>query len=120
MAHKDEISKAVGAHGMWKQRLAAAISSGTSDFTIDKVRPDNNCAFGKWLHGLPASEKTSEHWTSVQALHAQFHQEASEVLKLALVGMQEDATKAMSIGSSFALTSARLTGAMMAWAAVSA
>lgn len=115
MANKDEITKAIGAHGLWKQRLRQAIDTGKSDFTVEKVRPDNNCDFGKWLHGLAAGDKTSAHWKTVQELHANFHQEASRVLDLALKGKKPDAEKGIAPDSPFAKVSTSLTGAMMKW-----
>jgi len=47
MAIAEEITKAIGAHGMWKQRLRQAIDTGKSEFTVERVRPDNLCDFGK-------------------------------------------------------------------------
>ena len=111
----EEIDKAIGAHGMWKNRLNQAIQSGSSDYTVAGVRPDNLCAFGKWLHGLPPSVKNSQSWNGVRALHAEFHLEAARVLDLALDGKKAGAASALASGSRFADTSAKLTAAMMAW-----
>jgi hypothetical protein len=111
----EEIDKAIGAHGMWKNRLNQAIQSGSSEYTVAGVRPDNLCAFGKWLHGLPPSVKDSQIWKDIRALHAEFHIEAARVLDLALDGKQAEATSALATGSRFADTSAKLTAAMMKW-----
>jgi len=43
MSTQDQIKKAIGAHGLWKTRLAAAIDVGKSEFTVDTVRKDNAC-----------------------------------------------------------------------------
>ncbi len=111
---KGEITKAIGAHGMWKQRLRKAIDTGTSEFTVVGVRPDNNCEFGKWLHSLPTDIKISDHWKKVQTLHASFHVEASQVLNLALSGKKTEAEMALNTGK-FSQISGELTGAMMKW-----
>jgi chemoreceptor zinc-binding protein len=118
MAAVEEIKKAVGAHGMWKQRLKQAIDSGKSDFTVDRVRVDNMCDFGKWLYSLAASDQTSAHWKSVRELHAKFHAEAAHVLSLAVSGHKQDAEKGLATGSNFAKISSELTGAMMKWVTV--
>jgi hypothetical protein len=47
------IDKAIAAHARWKSQLRKVIDSGTSDFTIDQVRPDNVCEFGRWLLDRP-------------------------------------------------------------------
>jgi hypothetical protein len=102
---------------MWKQRLKQAIDNGKSDFTIERVRPDNLCDFGKWLYSLPASAQTSYHWRTVRELHGKFHAEAARVLGLAISGNKQEAEKALETESHFAKISFELTGAMMKWVA---
>ncbi len=111
----EEIDKAIGAHGMWKQRLNQAIQSGNSEWTVSTVRVDDACAFGKWLHGLPSSVKITPRWKEVRELHADFHAEAGRVLGLALDGKKREAAESLSMGSRFADLSAKLTSAMMKW-----
>jgi hypothetical protein len=111
----DEINKAIGAHAMWKQRLRQAIDSSGSEFTVERVRPDNLCDFGKWLYSLSITDQQSTHWKTVKELHAKFHIEAARVLDLALKGKKQEAEKALNLGSDFAKASADLTTAMMKW-----
>ncbi len=115
MAAVEEINKAIGAHGMWKQRLREAIDTGKSEFTVERVRPDNLCDFGKWLYSLPPGDQTSTHWKTVKELHAKFHAEAARVLGLAVNGHKQEAEKALSTGSNFVKISSELTGTMMKW-----
>ena len=100
----EEIDKAIGAHGMWKNRLNHAIQAGSSDYTVAGVKPDNLCAFGKWLHGLPPSAKDSQSWNDIRVMHAEFHAEAARVLDLALDGKKAEATSVLATGSRFADT----------------
>ena len=111
---KDEITKAVGAHGLWKSRLRRAIDTGTSDFTSEGVKPDDRCDFGRWLHAVPAEER-NEHHQHVAALHADFHREAANVLRLVEAGDKAGARKAMSPGSKFEQLTSELTQAMTDW-----
>lgn len=111
----EEISKAIGAHGMWKRRLHDAISSGRSEFTVTRVAADNLCDFGRWLYGLSATERASADWRRVQQLHAVFHSEASSVLSAALGGNKSEAERRMGATGAFAKASVDLTGAMMQW-----
>jgi len=114
MSIHDEISKAITAHSMWKNRLEKAIETRQSEWTSAKVQPDNLCDFGKWLHSLPASEKTSNHWKEVQKLHADFHQEAARVLQFALTGKVHEAKDSLDNGL-YATCSSKVTLAMIAW-----
>lgn len=117
MVHKEEITKAIGAHGMWKTRLTQAIEAGKMDATSDTVRMDNQCAFGKWLYGasLDAKDKTSPHYEEVRHLHAEFHQAAAQVVELALVGKKREAQQLMSLEGEYTRVSAKLTASMSAW-----
>ncbi len=122
MSLAEEISKAIGAHGMWKQRLRSAIDSGKSEFTPDAVAKDNACDFGQWLYGssLSAADKASAEYKSVKDLHAQFHQCASSVLSCAIAGKKADAESMMGNSGKFTTTSGELTRAMMTWKAKAA
>ncbi len=52
LLYKEEITKAIGMHGIWKLRLKQAIDLGSSEFSVEHISPDNECAFGKWLYSL--------------------------------------------------------------------
>lgn len=115
MSAQHAILKAIAAHGLWKNHLHEAIATRTSHFTIEQVRVDHACEFGKWLRTLTRVDQQSAHYQTVQALHVQFHQEAAHVLQLALTGRKAEAEKAMALGGSFAKVSAHLTLAMTKW-----
>jgi len=117
MSFKEEITKAIGAHGMWKARLMSAIDTGKSDASVTDVAKDNACAFGQWLYGstIDAAAKSSAGFTEVQKLHAEFHKVAAQVLQLALQGKKAEANKMIAHDSAFADVSGRLTSARMRW-----
>lgn len=115
MSLKDAISKGIGAHGMWKQRLVSAIKTGQSEWTPAIVCQDNQCEFGKWLYACSPQEKSSPHFNEVKNLHAQFHKEAADVLTMALAKKQDEASKAIDLGSKYHTISSSLTKQMMAW-----
>lgn len=112
----EQITAAIGAHGAWKTRLMVAIETGRSEFVVDVVRKDDQCPFGKWLHGgIDASSKASQHYPEVKSLHAAFHKEAAAVLAQAVGGKKAEAKQAMGLGQAYARASSSLTAAMMAW-----
>jgi hypothetical protein len=117
MINKDELAKAIGAHGMWKTRLKQTIDTGKTDISVDTIRQDNQCAFGKWLHGasISAQDKTSNHYRTVKDLHAEFHKCAARVADQALAGNRAEADRLLSLGGEFTDISDRLTSAMMEW-----
>ena len=115
MSHAESISKAIGAHAQWKLRLKQAIDTGKSEWTVERVNPDNLCDFGKWLYSLPEVEQQKENWQRIRALHAEFHREAAKVLGLALRGAQAEARQLMAFGSVYANVSSKLTWTMMEW-----
>ena len=115
LANVEEINKAVGAHGIWKNRLKSAIDTGRSDVTPEVAAADNKCAFGKWLYSLSAEMQNSPRCQNVKELHACFHSEAASILELALNGEKEKADDCLADGSSFSDTSTQLTEAMMEW-----
>ncbi|MEI7741995.1 MAG: CZB domain-containing protein [bacterium] len=111
-----EIDPAIGAHGMWKAHLRDAIENGTSEFQPNVVATDNNCAFGKWLHGDISPElKNSKTYPTIVQYHATFHKEAAKILQLALIGEKDEAEKKMSALSEFAAISSSLTSTMVEW-----
>ena len=115
MVNLEAINKGIAAHSAWKARLRTAVSSGKFDVPAAKVAMDNQCEFGKWLYGLSGSDKQTEHFNTVRRLHAQFHEEAAQIVVLATSGQSEKAEQAMALGGSYTKTSAELTGAMVTW-----
>jgi hypothetical protein len=118
LAHRQDIDRAITAHGLWKQRLAAAISSGSGDFTVAQVQADDRCEFGKWLQDLVPDLRDSEKGRSVRDMHAAFHAEAGRILGLALASRVADATAALAPGGRYSMLTGRLTVALMQWKAV--
>ncbi|MCS7091381.1 MAG: CZB domain-containing protein, partial [Limisphaera sp.] len=110
-----QLTRAMAAHGAWKRRLEEAIRSGQSDLTPEQAGADNQCEFGKWLHGAPAEIRQSEQWQQVRALHADFHREAARVLSLALSGRSAEARQSMEHGGPFTVCSGRLIEALRQW-----
>jgi hypothetical protein len=119
MSLEDEITKAIGAHGMWKMRLRSAIDSGKADVNSVEVAKDNVCPFGQWLYGstIPTPTRASADYASVRKLHADFHKCASKVLECVALGHKAEAD-ALMVGE-YAKVSGDLTTAMMKWKAAS-
>ncbi len=115
MSHKDEIKKAIGAHGLWKTKLRTAVDAGKHEYKVDVVRQDDQCEFGKWLATLQPSAAEAPHMQKAKDLHAQFHREAANVLKLVETGQKDAAGKALGQGSTFEKVTTQLTLTLMNW-----
>jgi hypothetical protein len=113
----DMIQKAIAAHAGWKARLRSAIETGKFDLAPAIVRSDNQCEFGKWLHGsdFSAAEKQSQNFRAVVDLHAKFHLEASKVVELATSGHKDQAIAVMGLEGSYAKASTALTKQLVQW-----
>jgi hypothetical protein len=115
MGYKEDIDKALAAHGAWRQRLITAIATGNSDVQVSQVQVDNVCAFGKWFYSLPPAARAGEISAKVQKLHAEFHVEAAKILGMALAGKKAEAEKAMAFGGLFMDISGKLSLALNQW-----
>ena len=108
--------KAINAHRKWKVRLEKIIDTGQSEYTPEHVREDSNCSLGKWLHQrIEPEHKTYSEYPSIVDLHARFHQEAADVLQLALAGRKVQARGKLALGSEFAKISSQLVLALGRW-----
>lgn len=109
-------TKIIAAHGLWKYRLHEAITSGHSSFDPAVVELDNRCPFGQWLYGDgQQTHRDDRRFDEVRVLHATFHRNAGEVLRLALAGRGSEASAKMDSGSSFLDVSTRLVQMVDAW-----
>ena len=110
-----QVQAAVRAHTMWSRRLADAIESGKSDFNPSTVALDDQCVFGKWMHGGGATSFPDRAlYEKVLSLHARFHKAAGSVLQLALARKVDEARNAMAPGSELSVASKELLGLLQA------
>lgn len=113
---RDQITRAIGAHGLWQARLRRAVMRGSLDVQARTAGDDDRCEFGRWLHALPASDRDGPHFERVRALHADFHREAAAVLALAHQGRHDEARARLEPGAELDRLTTELTEAMIAWA----
>ena len=111
-----QLRGALTAHELWRAHLVNAVLTGRSTMAAAEARAEDRCEFGRWLRRIGDLPEVPQ-VEPVRALHAIFHEEAAEVLTLALAGRRAEATRAIGPGSAFDGASARLTAALQAWAA---
>ncbi len=116
LSNEETITNAIGGHGLWKSRLLEAVATGKSDFDPEKVKADNKCEFGIWLHHEIEPElKTDHRYDTALKLHASFHRLASDILRDATTGKQQLAAKNMERHSEYSEVSVELTLALVEW-----
>ncbi len=83
----EEISRAIYAHGTWKQKLRTAITSGDRDLIVEMARGHNSCELGRLLDSpdIPEQMRASMSYQIVYRLHSEFHACASNVLAQAQI-----------------------------------
>ena len=113
MSTKDEISKAIAAHERWKETLSQCIETGVCTTSPDVVKEDSNCAFGKWLISQADEMGPSPYFNNVVNLHTAFHQEAGEILKLAMCGGKRKAKE--RLGTTYQSVSEDLIRELLDW-----
>jgi hypothetical protein len=108
---------ALSAHVAWKEKLRKAIDSGIIDPPPARIREDNLCVFGKWLHSPDLSDevKSSPHYQNIIKIHAEFHKVASEVALLAEIGEKEKARKMMLMGEPYGIQANNIRREIMSW-----
>lgn len=109
------VRAAIGAHGAWKLKLKTAVSTGRSDTTPATVGRDDQCEFGKWLHGqgIDATTRAGMPYQVVRRLHAEFHQCAGKVLALGLDGKGTEANQLLE--GEYTARSEKLVTALSKW-----
>jgi methyl-accepting chemotaxis protein len=108
---------AVAAHAAWKRRLRQAIEAGRipQGTSIDQVRRDDACDFGRWLHDGSGQALDARRSAEAMALHAQFHQHAAAVLSAVGAGRADQANALLTADDGYGGVARALTDALIAW-----
>ena len=103
---KEVLQQAITSHSHWKYNLQQAIKTGKSQATVDEAKNAHLCELGKLLDS--AVGKTLPDYAELTKIHQDFHEEAADILKLALTGKQSEAQTRMKLGSYFGQLTAKL------------
>jgi hypothetical protein len=82
---------------------------------VSTVAQDNQCEFGRWLHGSQPTASDQARHQEARKLHATFDKEAASTLRLVSSGHQSQAQVSVSTGGAFAEASRLLTKTMIEW-----
>ncbi|MBU4336271.1 MAG: CZB domain-containing protein, partial [Actinobacteria bacterium] len=110
---------AVAAHGAWKRRLRHAIDTGRlpEGATVEQVRRDDVCEFGRWLRDGGGDALDPRRSADAAALHTDFHRYAGGVLADVAAGRSAAAIEKLTAEDGYAGTARALTDALLEWCA---
>lgn len=93
-----DFNAAIKAHIDWKMKLSKYLENPDGSLDHQKVCLDNACALGKWIYGDGQNHRdlNTRLFDQVKNSHAQFHQAAGEIIKLANSEQKEKAKLLLS------------------------
>jgi len=113
---KEILNKAIASHFTWKVRLKNMIDLGESNLSIQDIRDDSLCEFGKCLNSLSKEYAENEYYQNIKNLHTEFHINAAKIVLIALSGHKERANELfLSRDSDFVKNSTLLTLELSEW-----
>jgi hypothetical protein len=113
---KEQIQKAITAHGVFKVRLGQIVETGSTEMTPAVAASANQCQLGQWLeNSVEPAARADPNYQAVTDIHARFHQAAGEVMAHSVARKRTEALAAMEMGSTFKQMSAKLVIALTAW-----
>ena len=107
--------QAIKAHREWKARFLAAMGK-LEKMDVSRIRADDLCHFGQWLHGSEAKGAfghLAEYRQCVEA-HKAFHAEAGRVAELVNAADMHAAASKLNHGTPYAEASESLSMAVIA------
>jgi exonuclease I len=100
------------AHTAWKKRLHEIVETGSaSKYPTDL----EHCEFNQWLKIHTDELKTYQHYQKVTELHNKAHQQAEDLINLALHGKKNEAKVQMEYGGNFENLSKELVQMLIDW-----
>lgn len=106
----DKVKDLIWAHSLWKQRLRKAIERGGSHLSLEEAGNDKKCELGKWL--VSEEAQLLPNYAELVEIHHHFHQQAAQILQLAMEGRHHEALNAISMGSYFNKLTSQLVNAI--------
>ena len=104
-----DLDVAIQKHVQWKFKFRDALHN-KEQMDAAAISKDNNCEFGKWLHGDAKAQFGKEgSYAKCVADHAAFHKEAGKVAVLVNANKPDEAERLMAAGSTYDQVSKRVT-----------
>ena len=94
------LDKALSSHAIFKDNLRKSIL-GLDSLDASSLRHDDICAVGQWIYGEGGGRKHRNNalFAHFKTVHAQFHQEAYNAMRISSAGDKEKALDAIEHGA---------------------
>jgi methyl-accepting chemotaxis protein len=103
-----DLNSAIQKHAEWKFKFLNAIHANET-LDVNAISKDNNCEFGKWLHGEAKTlYRNAAAYAKCMADHAAFHREAAKVAAAINAKRKEEAERLISASSVFTAISKKV------------
>ncbi len=109
-----DLDDAIRSHMRWRLNLLAYLRRVDGSMRPELVGMDSHCQLGMWLHDPGNTFKGGGLHRALLHEHAQFHQEAAELVARANRGEQVDGEASLGAGSPYARRSSRLVALIAA------
>lgn len=114
MSYCPIIDKAIGVHGVWRQRLLDAVTKGYCDISSENASKFNVCQLGLWIYSDDMRPVFHlKEYQDVEQYHKKFHLCVCEILKLVEDSMHEDAAELLARDKPFYQVSQELVKALL-------
>ena len=103
-----DLDVAIQKHVQWKYKFRDALHN-KEQMDAAAISKDNNCEFGKWLHGDAKAQFGKEgSYAKCVVDHAAFHKEAGKVAVLVNTNKPDEAERMMAARSTYDQASKRV------------
>lgn len=104
-----DLDSVIQKHAEWKFKFRNALHN-SEQMDAPAISKDNNCEFGKWLHGeAKAQFGTRPGYAKCVADHAAFHVEAGKVAVAINAKKADEAERMLALGTSYSEASKRVS-----------
>lgn len=105
--------EAIKAHSDWKLKLTQYVNNPNGSLKAAEIAPDNLCALGKWIYGEGQKYANLPEFKELQAIHAEFHKAAADVVRRADSGQKVTEEVVLGAKSKYAEVSGKVVSLIM-------
>jgi hypothetical protein len=95
-----DFQEAAKAHRDWNTKLRMYLN-GSGTLNPEDIQKDNLCALGQWIYGEGKKHIVCAEYEELRTIHAEFHKNAAEIVRLIDKNEKEKAKQKLDAGSKF-------------------
>lgn len=99
--------EAAKAHREWNTKLRMYLN-GSGALNPEDIQKDNLCILGQWIYSEGKKYAHYHEYKELREIHAEFHQNASHIVRLIDKNQKEEANKELDADSKFRMLSIKI------------